>query len=189
MDLTCLVFWGTIAAAGGLDLTLLLTLALPSVQIWPPPGRHTWQYDLTWSLFDVSAIGLLVVGGLDAGSLGLSRWFGEAGTLIVGSALFAFGTAFASYAMGYLGRRGALGLGAELVTGGPFAVSRNPGYVGDLTLLLGFTILTDSQLAGIVALVGAGWFMLAPLAEEPWLEAQYGEAYLRYKDRHPRWLL
>jgi protein-S-isoprenylcysteine O-methyltransferase Ste14 len=182
------VFWPTLAASIGLDATLLLTLVAPSLQVWPPPGRDTWQYRLTWTLFGGACAGFLVVGGLDAGSLGLRRWLGEAGTLIIGGTLFMGGTTIASYAMGYLGLRGCLGLEAELVTEGPFAVSRNPGYVGDLILMGGYVILADSRLAGIVALGAAIWFLLAPLAEEPWLEEQYGENYRRYKEQHPRFL-
>jgi protein-S-isoprenylcysteine O-methyltransferase Ste14 len=182
------VFWPTLAASIALDATLLVTLMAPSLQIWPPPGRDTWQYRLTWTLFALSFAGFLVVGGLDAGSLGLRRWVGEAGTLIVGSTLFMGGTAVASYAMGYIGLRGALGLKAELVTEGPFAVSRNPGYVGDLLLIVGYVVLTDSRLAAIVGAVGAVWFLLAPFAEEPWLEEQYGAAYRRYRQQCPRFL-
>lgn len=186
--LSDLAFWSTLAVAVVLDATLFLTLAAPRLRIWPPPGRHTWQYRLTWTLFDTLAIGFLTIGGLDAGSLGLARWLGTSGPLIVGSALFAFGTAFASYSMGYLGRRGALGLTSELVTDGPFGVTRNPGYLGDLVLIVGYTILTDSRLAGIVASAGSVWFLLAPWAEEPWLERQYGDAYRRYKERCPRFI-
>lgn len=188
MILYDVVFWGAFTVVLGLVATLLLTLAVPGLRIWPPPGRETWQYRLTWTLFDIGAVGFLVVGGLDAGSLGLTQWLAESGTLIVGSALFAFGTALASYAMGYLGRQGALGLEAGLVTDGPFALSRNPGYLGDLILIAGYTILTDSRLAGIVGLVAAVWFVLAPFAEEPWLEERYGEAYRRYKERCPRFI-
>jgi len=182
------LFWTTLTVTSALDVTLLVTLAGPGIQVWPPPGPDTWQYRLTWTLFALSFAGFLVVGGLDAGSLGLRRWLGETGTLILGSTLFMGGTALASYAMGFLGRRGALGLEAELVTEGPFAMSRNPGYVGDLLLIVGYVILTDSRLAGIVGAMGAVWFLLAPLAEEPWLEEQYGESYRRYKDAHPRFL-
>ncbi|WP_263789998.1 methyltransferase family protein [Salinibacter sp.] len=188
MILYDVVFWGAFTVVLGLVATLLLTLAVPGFRIWPPPGRETWQYRLTWTLFDIGAVGFLVVGGLDAGSLGLTQWLAESGTLIVGSALFAFGTALASYAMGYLGRQGALGLEAGLVTDGPFALSRNPGYLGDLILIAGYTILTDSRLAGIVGLAAAVWFVLAPFAEEPWLEERYGEAYRRYKERCPRFI-
>lgn len=189
MSPTEIVFWATMAATVGLDLLLIATLVVPSLQGWPPPGRHTWQYRCTWTLFVLAATGLLVVGGLDAGSLGLRRGLGEAGSLIVGTMLFGVGTAIASYAMGVLGRRAALGLEGELITDGPYTWSRNPGYVGDLMLMLGYTILTDSRLAGLVALTGGIWFVLAPFAEEPWLETQYGESYVRYREKHTRWLL
>lgn len=189
MTATKVVFWATLVVVAGLDVTLIATLAFATVQIWPPPGRRTWQYRITWTLFLLATIGLLVVGGLDAESLGLRRWIGEAGSLIVGASIFGMGTAIASYAMGVLGRRAALGLEADLITETPYAWSRNPGYLGDLVLMLGYTILTDSRLAGIVALAGSLWFILAPVAEEPWLEETYGEAYLRYKEKHPRWLL
>ncbi|MCS3937255.1 protein-S-isoprenylcysteine O-methyltransferase Ste14 [Salinibacter ruber] len=106
----------------------------------------------------------------------------------MGSALFAFGTALAGYAIGHLGRQGALGLEASLVTGGLFSVSRNPGYLGDLILVAGYTVLSDSRLAGIVGAVAAVWFVLAPFAEEPWLNERYGEAYRRYKERCPRFI-
>jgi len=182
------VFWTTIAATGSLELLLIASLAVSSLQAWPPPGRHTWQYRCTWTLFVLILAGFLVVGGLDAGSLGLRQWAGEAGTLIVGSTLFMGGTTIASYAMGFLGMRGMLGLEAELVAEGPFAVSRNPGYLGDLLLIVGYVILADSRLAGLVGAAAAVWFLLAPYAEEPWLERQYGEAYLRYKENHSRWL-
>lgn len=185
---TAIIFRATLVAVAGLDVTLIATLAVDTVQVWPPPGRQTWQYRLTWTLFTVAFGGFLVVGGLDAGSLGLARWLGEAGTIVLGSTLVMGGTALASYAMGYLGLHGCLGLDAELVTDGPFAVSRNPGYLGDLILIAGSTILTDSRLAGILAVAVAVWFFLAPWAEEPWLETQYGEAYRRYRERCPRFL-
>jgi protein-S-isoprenylcysteine O-methyltransferase Ste14 len=183
-----IAFWSTLAVTLLLDLTVLVTPAVPSLRVWPPPGRETWQYRGTWTLFALAFVGFLVVGGLDAGSLRLDRWLGGAGTLILGSTLFMGGTAIASYAMGYIGHRAALGLKAELITEGPYAISRNPGYVGDLLLMVGYVVLTDSRLAAIVAAVGAVWFVLAPFAEEPWLEKQYGGAYRRYKEEHPRWL-
>jgi protein-S-isoprenylcysteine O-methyltransferase Ste14 len=188
MSLMAVVFWATMAVVGLLDLSLIGTLLVPSPDVWPPPGKDTWEYWFTWTLFTLSFVGFLVVGGLDAGSLGRARWLGEAGTLILGSTLFMGGTTLASYAMGFLGLRGMLGVDAELVTEGPFAVSRNPGYLGDLLMVVGYVILADSRLAGIVGAGGGVWFLLAPLAEEPWLEEQYGEAYQRYRARVPRWI-
>jgi len=188
MSIAAHVFGAALVSALLLDLILVATLIQGSVRGWPPPSPDARSYRLTWTLFPVLTVGFLVVGGLDAGSLGLSRWMGEAGALILGSMLFMGGTTLASYAMGFLGMRGMLGLEAELVTEGPFAVSRNPGYLGDLVLIVGYVILTDSRLAGIVGATAAVWFLLAPFVEEPWLEVHHGDAYRRYQKTHPRFL-
>jgi protein-S-isoprenylcysteine O-methyltransferase Ste14 len=182
------LFGATLLAVVALDLSILATLLVPGVQVWPPPGRDTWQYGFTWILFGGATAGVIVVGGLDRGSLGIVRALGASGSFILGSVLVMGGTAVASYPMGYVGRHAALGLVDELATDGPYALCRNPAYVGDLTMLAGYTVLADSWLVGGLALAGAVWYVAAPHAEEPWLEAQYGDAYRRYRRRVPRWL-
>lgn len=39
-----------------------------------------------------------------------------------------------------------------------------------------------------LALVDIAWFLLAPLAEEPWIREQYGEAYETYRESVPRFV-
>lgn len=77
----------------------------------------------------------------------------------------------------------------KLVTHGPFALSRNPLYNGNYFLWMGF-----------VALSGVWWFL--PVAtllfaveyffivryEEGVLESIFGEEYLAFKRRTPRWI-
>jgi protein-S-isoprenylcysteine O-methyltransferase Ste14 len=77
----------------------------------------------------------------------------------------------------------------KLVTHGPFALSRNPLYNGNYLLWMGF-----------VALSGVWWFI--PVAtvlfaveyffivryEEGVLESIFGEEYLAFKRRTPRWI-
>ena len=74
------------------------------------------------------------------------------------------------------------------MTGGPYAISRHPMYIGELALWLGWAILYGSipvliGFAALAAVVG----LLAP-REERALEAKFGEVYRRYSARVPRWI-
>ncbi len=75
-----------------------------------------------------------------------------------------------------------------LMTGGPYAFSRNPIYVAELALWLGWAILFGS----VAVLVGLVVLAVAMRGVVPWeergLEARFGEAYRRYKATVPRWL-
>ena len=75
-----------------------------------------------------------------------------------------------------------------LLTQGPYKFSRNPMYVAELALWLGWAILYGS----IIVLVG--FLIMGPVMnsrivsrEERDLEAHFGEAYREYKSKVPRW--
>jgi protein-S-isoprenylcysteine O-methyltransferase Ste14 len=76
-----------------------------------------------------------------------------------------------------------------LLMRGPYAYSRHPMYLSELTLLLGWVIFYGS-VAVLVAFLA--WLVLfvffAMPVEERVLEAHFGEAYRAYKARVPRWL-
>jgi protein-S-isoprenylcysteine O-methyltransferase Ste14 len=81
------------------------------------------------------------------------------------------------------------GLGFPLLMDwGPYAFSRNPMYVGEFTLWLGWSILYGSVavLFGFLALVVT--IALVVPREERGLEGRFGESYRRYKAAVPRWL-
>ncbi len=65
-----------------------------------------------------------------------------------------------------------------LVTSGPFAISRNPIYLGNMLLILGAAALMATAWLVVVA---AAWIALvsrlAITPEEQHLEARFGEAY------------
>lgn len=76
-----------------------------------------------------------------------------------------------------------------LLMRGPYAYSRHPMYLSELTLLAGWVIFYGS-VAVLVAFLA--WLVLfvfyAMPGEERALEAHFGEAYRAYKARVPRWL-
>jgi len=77
-----------------------------------------------------------------------------------------------------------------LVTGGIFGRTRNPLYVGILTTMFGIALLF--ALDWLVLLIIPSWVLLhfgVVMREERYLERKFGDAYRRYKERVPRYLL
>jgi protein-S-isoprenylcysteine O-methyltransferase Ste14 len=81
-----------------------------------------------------------------------------------------------------------LQLPSFLMVRGPYAFTRNPMYVGELGLWLGWALLFGSAavLAGFLILFVVVNFVVVP-REELTLESKFGQAYLQYKSRVPRW--
>ena len=76
-----------------------------------------------------------------------------------------------------------------LVTKGPFRFTRNPMYVGLVTMLIGVSILLGSYsplfIIPVLFVILHTQFVLR---EEKWMEGWFGERYLEYKSKTPRWL-
>jgi len=60
--------------------------------------------------------------------------------------------------------------------------------VGDILILVGYALVTNSTLTTITALLGMAWFFLAPFTEEPWLRERFGAEYEEYVQRVPRFI-
>lgn len=77
----------------------------------------------------------------------------------------------------------------SVVTTGPFRRTRNPMYLQMILVALGAAILGRNLWIVLLTPVG-GWLLLrlAILPEEAYLERKFGEEYLAYKRRVPRWL-
>lgn len=76
----------------------------------------------------------------------------------------------------------------HLVTVRLYRFVRNPMYVGILTIIAGLTVRFGSPL------LGGYWLLLATvihlrviLNEEPWLKSQFGDEWVRYSEKVPRW--
>jgi protein-S-isoprenylcysteine O-methyltransferase Ste14 len=77
----------------------------------------------------------------------------------------------------------------SIISGGPFAFTRNPLYVGLQSLFIGLSLLVGTWW-GLVLFVPA--FLVlhygVVLREEAYLERKFGQVYLSYKSKTRRWL-
>ena len=77
----------------------------------------------------------------------------------------------------------------RLVTGGVFALSRNPIYLGNTLLLLGAALALGCPWLLVTALVAAVLVnQLAIKREERHLAARFGSAFAEYRQHVPRWI-
>jgi protein-S-isoprenylcysteine O-methyltransferase Ste14 len=78
----------------------------------------------------------------------------------------------------------------HLVTTGPYRISRNPMYIGVVTILVGWCVLWDSRTLVIyTAFFLCGFHLRVLLFEEPWAARQFGEQWQAYRARVPRWVI
>ena len=76
-----------------------------------------------------------------------------------------------------------------LVVAGPFAISRNPIYVGFMSMYIGVALLRNT--AWPVLLLPLVWILMRVLIinrEEQYLSGKFGEPYAAYRRRVRRWL-
>jgi len=122
-------------------------------------------------------------------TLPYSGWLMGAGTLLVTvGALIDLWVIYYQYTEGQ-GSPSPFVPTQRLVQAGPFAHSRNPMYVGTLTIYTGLGLLAGS--VAMLALVVLGALLVhsyVVLVEEPELEARFGDEYRAYKRRVPRWI-
>jgi protein-S-isoprenylcysteine O-methyltransferase Ste14 len=81
------------------------------------------------------------------------------------------------------------GLPEQLLTGGPFGISRNPIYLANTMLLIGIGLIVGSIWFLLLAFVAA--FLTTKLAiefEERTLAERFGKRYRDYAKRVRRWI-
>ena len=76
----------------------------------------------------------------------------------------------------------------RLVTSGPFALCRNPMYLGHLIFLAGLALTLRSWAGATVALATAAWLQFRVRRDEERLGERFGETYLQYCSRVKRWI-
>lgn len=106
----------------------------------------------------------------------------------VGIPFVVVGAALVSWGVVALGAQNTYGLPGGFVETGPYRFTRNPQYLGDILLFLGLSVVANSLYLWISHAMLIVLFVIAPIAEESWLEEQYGEPYIRYKLSRRRFL-
>ena len=116
------------------------------------------------------------------------RWIVLGGRFII-----ALGLGLDLWAMATMMRAGANILpnraAGRLVTNGPFAISRNPIYLGNTTLMLGIGLAWNAWWFLPLAICAAALVeMLAIKREEAHLGLLFGPEWAAYAAKTPRWL-
>lgn len=173
-----------LGAAAVMLAALVWSRNAPDRRLWPPRRSGAASAIVVWGLTGLVFGASLSLGLMHWNALGLPagvRW-GLGAPLVVGANFVVWREVLG------LGLRGTSGAATGLRTEGLYRRSRNPQYTADIVLLIGWGLLCAAPAAILVAAGGIAVLLCAPLAEEPWLEAQYGAAYRRYRARTPRFL-
>ncbi|MHA7876166.1 methyltransferase family protein [Roseivivax sp.] len=161
---------------------LLWSILVPSRRLWPPQRVNWLSQLMVWLPTLAVFSSAILVGSAGWNALDWPLWLRWS----VGLPLIMAGNAVVWPAALGIGLDATSGAEAELKTDGFYRWSRNPQYVADMGILVGWAILSATPAALIIATGGVVAFALAPFAEEPWLEEVYGAPYRTYRKRTPR---
>ena len=175
---------GLIVASATLA-AILWSIRMPSRRIWPPRSYDDVVTPLqVWGPTLVLAGAIVWLGLLGWGELGLPRWlrWGIGGPLIVLSNVAVWSE------VAWFGLRQTGGAEGPLRTDGLYRWSRNPQYVADIVMVLGWIILSASTLAMVVGTAAIAILAAAPFAEETWMAERHGQDWRNYVTATPRYI-
>jgi protein-S-isoprenylcysteine O-methyltransferase Ste14 len=149
-------------------------------------GSAEW---LAGALFVVGAVGAPVAPLLDlTGVLAPIAALDAQGIHLIGMALVVAGTLLTFGAQLAMGDSWRVGVAPEertaLVTGGPFAIVRNPIYGAIIPAVIGFTMMVPSYIAiADLLIIVIALELQVRVVEEPHLLRVHGDAYRDYASR------
>jgi protein-S-isoprenylcysteine O-methyltransferase Ste14 len=76
----------------------------------------------------------------------------------------------------------------RLVATGPYALTRNPMYLGHIIFLIGLALTLKSWLAAIITMITAIWFHTRVVGDEKKLIQTLGQPYVNYLASVKRWI-
>lgn len=186
-----------------LILFFALAMILPSIRVWSSTGinplvlaRDDSAEGFVAKVFKLALIAL--AGYFFLGSLGLTtgvgnfQWPWPAVTKQVGWGIIAVSLVWVLSAQVNMGRSWRIGIdharSTDLVSSGLFRFSRNPIFLGMVTVLVG-VVLVQPDAVTLAALV-AGFISISVQIrlEELHLSRLHGERYSQYCDKVRRWI-
>lgn len=135
-------------------------------------------------------VAIVVMPSVEQG-LGLLTWAVSDATRLASMALMGFGVLWTAYAQISMGSSWRIGIPSEappLRTHGPFALSRNPIFLGMLAFVLGMTLWSPSVVTVTLLVASYISIEIQIRGEEAFLERMHGDAYRAYKARVRRWI-
>lgn len=163
----------------------ILSMNSKKFEFFPPPSKRAWQYKTFWLLFRIMFVGIVLLSGMNFGSL---NYLNTTFRFFLGLPFLVAGFSAAFYLSVFLGWQNAHGEQQGLVTAGCYRWSRNPIYVVSLFGIVGWGLFVDSLCVYILLALWGALYILAPFAEEPWLELRYGVNYVNYQSKVPRFV-
>lgn len=182
--LSNLLLWTGALSFALLGGAALWSVARPARRIWPPPEGVRWKTLFTSVLTKTGQASLYLAGPASLETLSLPTWV----RVSFGGSLFVVGGFVALWGVRTLGWHATQGSRDAFVASGPYRFTRNPQYVGAIAVAWGYGVACASLPVLVIAGVATTWFLLLPLAEEPWLREQYGDAFDRYAAQVRRYL-
>ena len=180
--MTALLITLTAVIAVALPALLVLTLVAPSLRLWPTPGVGSWQSYVFWPLFRSLNVLCFALALTDRTPwLGLPFWL-----RLLALALSAASLALFFYSFWVLGRDNSYGGRQGLVTDGIYRWTRNPQNAMLIVVYGSLALAADSASTYLACAAMMAVYVAMVLAEEPWLEAVYGEPYRSYCRSVPR---
>lgn len=177
------LLYGNLVSHAVLFVGVVWCIAFPARRIYPMNEPNAWYYAM-WLLFGFIFLSNPVFVYLDWNS---GPWTGAL-RFWLAITLILLGGGLVSWGMAVLGSKRTSGLPEGLVVEGPYLFTRNPQYVGDALLFVGVAIFSNSEVVLVTHLLTALVLLAAPIAEETWLDDQYGDPYVDYRHRTPRYL-
>jgi protein-S-isoprenylcysteine O-methyltransferase Ste14 len=156
---------------------LLVTIAKPTLRLWPTPGDKSLQSYVWWPLFRGLNVLCVVMSMLDRPG----GFFGLPSSLRIAAAVVCIGSiGVFVFAFTRLGRANSYGASEGLVTSGIYQWSRNPQNAMLMLVYASLAFAVDGIATAILCALMILVYALMVFAEEPWLSKVYGDAYRHY---------